>query len=434
MIPTPPQFLTRRQAFADPVLWVIGLLGIASGLPLALTAATLGTWLKDEGISKTSIGLFAAVGTPYALKFLWAPLMDGLRLPLLGAWLGRRRSWLLVAQLLIVLGLALLAFVDPRTTPLSLAGLALFVAVASSTQDIVIDAYRTERLTPAQLGAGITLTTLGYRIGMLVSGAGALMLASRFGWPVTYLCMAGFMAAFLPLTLLIAEPEIREIEPRVAGHWLRDYVVAPFADFARQPGWWVILLFILTYKLGDAFLGVMTNPFLLEIGFSKDEIASIVKLFGTGATIAGTLAIAFCTMRFRLITLLWAMGLLHALTNAMFLLQAHMGANAHILAAGIALENFTGAISSGVFVVFISRLCHARYTATQYALLSALAAFGRTNLSTGAGWVADAFGWEPFFAICILLALPSLGILWWLNRKGFLASSFSELPEGEATT
>lgn len=411
--------LTRRHAFADPVLWVIGLLGMASGLPLALTAATLGTWLKDEGISKTSIGLFAAVGTPYALKFLWAPLMDGVRLPLIGR-LGRRRSWLLVAQSSIVLGLGALAFIDPQAAPLSLAAIALFVAVASATQDIVIDAYRTERLTPAQLGAGITMTTLGYRVGMLVSGAGALMLATRYGWPATYLCMAAFMAAFVPLTLLIAEPAVRDAEPRLPGHWLRDYVVAPFADFARQPGWWVILLFILTYKLGDAFLGVMTNPFLLEIGFSKDDIASLVKLFGTGATIAGTLAIAWCTMRFRLVTLLWAMGLLHALTNAMFLLQAHMGANPQILAAGIALENFTGAISSGVFVVFISRLCHARYTATQYALLSALAAFGRTNLSAGAGWVADSLGWEPFFVICILLALPSLGVLLWLTKRGML--------------
>ncbi len=425
-------FPTRRPAFLDPTLWVVGLLGMASGLPLALTASTLGAWLKDEGISKTSIGLFAAVGVPYALKFLWAPLMDGARLPLF-ARLGRRRGWLLFTQLLLVAAMAGMSRLEPASAPGMVALAGLFLAAVSATQDIVIDAYRTERLNTAQLGAGVTMTQLGYRVGMLVSGAGALLLADRLGWQASYLCMAALMACFLPLTLAMAEPVLAETPRAVQGAsaWLRDYVAAPFLDFMRQPGWWALLLFVITYKLGDAFLGVMTNPFLLEIGFSKTQIAGIVKLFGTGATLLGIVAVAACMARFRMFTLLWSVGLLHAITNGMFLLQARVGADPTLyfrgfttgesmLALSIGLENFTGALSSGVFVVFISRLCHARYTATQYALLSALAAFGRTVLSTSGGKVADAYGWAAFFVLCMLFALPSLGVLWWLRKRGLL--------------
>lgn len=417
------------KLYVQPRIFAIGLLGMASGLPLSLTASTLSAWLKEAGVDKTTIGLFAAVATPYTLKFLWAPLMDGLHLPLLHRMLGRRRSWMLLTQAMLVIGLIVMAGVNPAVDPWTTAAAAFFIAFFSASQDIVVDAYRTERLTADELGAGVAMTTLGYRIGMLITGAGALYLADAFDWRLTYVCMAYIMAWFLLLTLLLREPEIpaqdvkdHSTEPalqRIAS-WIREYVVMPFSDFMRTPAWMAILLFIITYKLGDAFLGVMTNPFLLEIGFTKTEIGSIVKVFGFTATILGTFVAAWCLKHYSMFQLLVGVGLLHAITNLMFVVQAHVGADGNVLAAGIALENFTGGVSSGVFVVFISRLCHAQYTATQYALLSALAGFGRTNLSMAAGWISERFGWEVFFVICVLLALPSLGILWWLKQRGIV--------------
>lgn len=414
------RWLASLAVYRDPRVLAILALGLMSGLPLALTASTLGVWLTESGVSKSAIGLFAAVSTPYALKFLWAPLVDAVRLPLLGR-LGRRTGWMLATQGWLMLSLALLAFADPAINPWFTALCALFVAAASATQDIVIDAYRVERLTPEQQGAGAAAVVLGYRLGMILSSAGALYLAAVVGWHATYLVMAAIIPVGMFVVLLTGEPP-QGAEPPPAYHgsmkqWVRDAVIAPFADFMTRPHWLAILLFILLYKFADAFMGVMTNPFLIELGFAKEQIAAVVKLYGVIATIIGSLIGGSMVYRIGTARTLWICGIFHMLTNLMFVVQAEVGADIRILALGISLENISGGMGTAAFVAFMSGLTHTRFTATQYALLSSFSAFGRTWLSTPAGWFAEALGWHSFFLMATFLALPGLGVLWWLQRR-----------------
>jgi MFS transporter, PAT family, beta-lactamase induction signal transducer AmpG len=413
-----------REWFAlylRPRILAILALGFVSGLPLALTASTLSVWLTEAGISKSAIGLFAAVSTPYALKFLWAPLIDCTRFPLLGKLFGRRRGWLFATQIALIIALLLLGLANPEINPWLTAILALMVAIASASQDIVIDAYRVELLKPQEQGAGAATAVLGYRLGMIVSSAGALYLATYFGWLITYVCMASLIGIGIITALLAGEPETSE-EWRPPGRqnfnaWVQEAVIAPFANFMTRPYWLTILLFILLYKLADAFMGVMTNPFLIEIGFTKEEIASVVKLFGVIATIAGSFIGGAMVARLGTLRSLWICGIAHAVTNLMFVVQARMGADIHILALGITLENVSGGMGTAAFVAYISGLTYVRFTATQYALLSSFAAFGRTWLSTPAGWFAEKLGWEWFFFFAALLAIPGLFVLWRLEQK-----------------
>ncbi len=409
--------LSWLKLYTQPRLLGILALGFASGLPLALTASTLSAWLKDAGIDKTSIGLFASVATPYALKFLWAPVIDAFGFPLLSALLGRRRGWILATQILLVASIIMLGLADPTLNPWNTAIAALVVAICSASQDIVIDAYRVEILTPEQQKIGAGMVQFGYRFGMLASGAGALALADHVSWEMTYFIMAALMAVCALPILFMTEPEAsREVSKFSTKHWLHDYVFSPFTDFMTRRNWLLILLFIMLYKLGDAFLGIMTNPFLLEIGFSKTDIAVVVKSYGLAATLIGLALGSMMSLRFGTVKTLMICGIGHALTNLMFLVQARVGADINILALGISLENLSGGMTASAFVAFISALCHTRYTATQYALLSSLAAMGRTWLTTAAGWTADSFGWEVFFIISVLLAAPGLVILWFLRK------------------
>lgn len=403
-----------------PQLLLIGLLGFFSGLPLALTASTLTAWLADEKVARASIGLFAAIATPYALKFLWAPLLDGLRIPILTQRLGRRRSWLLITQLLLALSVAAMAVTSPAVNPWMTALVGVIIASLSATQDTAIDAYRVERLTPEQQGSGAAWATFGYRIGMLVSGAGALYLADHVGWKMTYLVMAAVVASSLLITLLMRESSI--VSPALAAEkrslksFLRDYVVAPFRDFMTRPLWFGVLAFVILYKLGDAFMGVMFNPFLLDIGFTKTEIAQVVKIYGLIATILGTFAGGWLVGHAGMFRSLLLCGFMHMLTNLLLVMQAQIGADVHFLTFTISLENFTGGMSTAAFIAYLSALCRINYTATQYALLSSLAAFGRTWLSTPSGALAEAVGWEVFFTIASLMAIPGLLLLIWLER------------------
>lgn len=406
------------REYFHPRLIIVLLLGFASGLPLALSASTLTAWLMEADIDKTSIGLFAAVATPYALKFLWAPIMDAAPFPFLSKIFGRRRGWILATQAALIASIVLLGFADPSINPWWTALAALAVAFFSASQDIVIDAYRVEILAKEQQGLGAAMVQYGYRFGMLASGAGALALADHVSWTTTYLVMAAVMGLGIVTVLCSPEPEIsRNITPIAPGHWLRDTLIAPFKDFMTNSHWVLILLFIMLYKLGDAFLGIMTNPFLLEIGFSKTQIATVVKVYGLAATLIGVFLGGIMTMRLGTVKTLMICGIGHALTNLMFLVQARVGADINVLALGIFLENLSGGMTASAFVAFISGLTHARYTATQYALLSSLAAMGRTWLTTTAGWTAETFGWEMFFIISVLLAVPGLVILWWLGRN-----------------
>lgn len=406
------------RLYSEPRLLVVLALGFVSGLPLALTASTLTAWLTDFKIDRTSIGLFASVATPYALKFLWAPLIDACPFPFLSRLLGRRRGWILATQIGLVLSIIMLGMANPNLNLWFTAFAALIVAIFSASQDIVIDAYRVEILTEEQQKIGAGVVQFGYRFGMLASGAGALALADHVSWEMTYFIMAGLMLVGMLTVLFAPEPEVSSaIEPSSARYLIRDYVVAPFRDFMGNKNWLQILLFIMLYKLGDAFLGIMTNPFLLEIGFTKTEIAKVVKVYGLIATLLGLLAGSMLSLRIGTVKTLMICGIGHALTNLMFLVQARAGADINILALGISLENFSGGMTASAFVAFLSALCHSKYTATQYALLSSLAAMGRTWLTTTAGLTADKFGWETFFIISVLLAVPGLVLLGWLAKR-----------------
>lgn len=415
---------TTFRTYFTPMMLRLMVLGCFSGLPLALTASTMSAWLKDAGVDIKTIGLFAAVAVPYSLKFLWSPLVDAMPLPVLHNMLGRRRSWMVLSQLGLAVVMALMAFANPALDAGWLALLAVALAVCSASQDIVLDAYRVEAVPQQHLGHAVAMFTLGYRIGMLVSGAGALVLADMYGWQTTYLVMAALMISALLITLTAPEPQAAK-RKATKKHtallarwqaWIADAVIAPFHDFMQRSGWLWMVIFIASYKLGDAVLGVMTNPFLLEIGFTKTQIASVVKLYGFGATIAGTFVGGWVAQKYKLFWPLIACGFLHALTNLMFVVQAKVGADMTVLTLGITMENFTGGISSALLVVFISMLCNKQFTATQYALLSSLATVGRTMVSSGAGFVVAATGWEVFFIIAVLLALPSLVLLWYIRR------------------
>jgi PAT family beta-lactamase induction signal transducer AmpG len=389
-------------------------------LPLALTASTLSAWLFEARVDKTTIGLFAAVALPYTLKFLWSPFMDTLRLPVLCTVFGRRRGWMLATQVALTGAVLLLALASPSlVSPWITAGIALLVSFLSASQDIVIDAFRVETLKPEEQGKGAAMVQLGYRLGMIASTAGALYLAAAVGWQATYIAMAALMGIGIVTTLIAPEPETSKAAPTQAkdiAAWLRGAVIDPLADFMKRKGWWQILAFIVIYRLADAFIGGMTNPFLLEIGFTKPQIASIVKVFGTIATIVGTFAGGGMTARHGALRVMFLGGMLHALTNLCYVWQVHAGANSTVLAIGTTLENFTGGLATAAFVAYLSLLCNVRYTATQYALLSSLAAIGRTVFSTPAGYVAKHLGWSWFFALSALLAVPGLILIPLVNR------------------
>jgi PAT family beta-lactamase induction signal transducer AmpG len=413
--------------YSNPKIIAVFFLGLASGLPLALVLSTLSIWLTEQGVSRTAIGLFAMVGTPYALKFLWSPLIDQLPLPFFTKIFGRRRGWLIFAQICLAVSLVFLGATNPAINPFATALCAFLVAVASASQDIVIDAYRVEILEEKQQGAGAAVIVFGYRIGMLISGAGALFLAQYAGWFITYLSMAVLVCVGSLTVLLTGEPktgvniEFDETPKKQSillriEKWFVEAVIHPFTDFMQRAGWWVILLFILLYKLGDAFAGVMTNPFLIETGFSKVEIATIVKTFGIMATLLGAFIGGVFVEKMGMIKSLWVCGVVQMLSILMFVVQAHVGYNVQLLAVTIALENLTSGMGTTAFVAYISSLCHARYTATQYALFSSLAAAGRTWLSASSGWFVDQIGWANFFVLSTAMALPGLVMLLYLRK------------------
>lgn len=410
----------------EPRLATVLGLGFASGLPLPLTFGTLSFWLAESGVSRTAIGLFALVGTAYSLKFLWAPLVDGLPLPPLTRWFGRRRGWTLGVQAALIAAIVALGLTDPAADPLPTAVAALAVAFLSATQDIVIDAYRIELLPPEEQGMGAAAVQWGYRGGMMAASAGALYAAAFGGWGVAYAVMAALMLIGVVTVLLSPEPDgvpAAPPPPRAAGPvvraaaWIRASVVAPFADFARRPGWLAIILFVVLYKLGDALAGVMANPFYVALGFTKIEVANIAKLFGVAATLAGLAAAGVIVYRWGVYRSLLVCGLLQAASNLTYVIQAWAGHDVWVLTLTILLENFTGGMGSAAFVAYLSGLCSLAFTATQYALLSSLAAVGRTTLAASGGWLAEQLDWVPFFLATTVAALPALVILVWLGRR-----------------
>ncbi len=425
---------TALAVYKDPRMLRILLLGFSSGLPLLLTLSTLSTWLATLGVGLTTIGLFALVGLPYSFKFVWSPVMDGVRLPVLGPLLGQRRSWAVVTQIALMGSMLFLGLTDPAHDPLLTALAALLVAFCSASQDIVIDAYRVEILQTKEQGAGAAAIQIGYRLGMLAAGAGALFIADHLGWFAAFVVMAGLVSIGLATILLSPEPSrpVSDIGPVRPGapaaerltRWMRAHVIEPFADFSRRQGWIVILLFILLYKFGDAVAGVMANPFYIEMGFSLTEIASVSKIFGLLATLAGAVAGGVVCVRYGLFKGLLACGVLQMLSNLMFAVQASVGYDVGLLTATIGIENFSGGMGSAAFVAYLSSLCNVAFTATQYALFSSFTAWGRTMLSSSGGWLAENLDWVVFFVATTALAVPGLILLLWLGRTYGTSAGF----------
>jgi PAT family beta-lactamase induction signal transducer AmpG len=402
-------------------------MGFSSGLPLALTFGTLSYWLAELGVSLTAIGLFGLVRFSYSLKFLWSPVIDRLPIPFLTARLGRRRSWALLIQALLIVAIMALGATDPRVDPASTAFAAVIVAFLSASQDIVIDAYRIELLLPEEQGAGAAATQWGYRFGMLASGAGALYAASYGGWRFAYEVMAALMLVGMATIWFTPEPDAGPPEPlagestaaRVAA-WLRRAVAAPFADLFRRNGaaqLGAIVVFIVLYKFGDALAGSMANPLYVALGFTKVEVATVAKIYGVVATLAGVALGGILVLRIGIFRSLLVCGALQAVSNLMYAAQVWAGHDVTMLAVTIGGENLTGGMASAAFVAYLSGLCNRDFTATQYALLSSLATFGLNILAASGGWLAERFGWTPFFVLSTLACVPALLLLAWIMRR-----------------
>jgi PAT family beta-lactamase induction signal transducer AmpG len=399
------------------VLQVLAL-GFASGLPLLLTYSTLSAWLATAGVRRATIGAFALVGTPYAFKFLWSPLMDCLPPPLP---LGRRRGWGVTIQIILICAILALGSCDPRHNLTLMSALSLLVAFLSASQDIVIDAWRVEILELELQGPGAGMIQTGYRLAMLVSGAGSLVIAARAGWFAAYATMAALLGVGMLVFLFGPEPKVAAGTHSRAAGWegvrqgLATAVTGPFTDFMRRPRWLVILIFIVGYKLGEALAGVMATPLYISLGFSLNEIAAVSKLVGFFATVAGALIGGVVTARFGFRRSLILCGVLQSAGNLFYVLQVIGGHRLGYLALCVTAENVTGAMAGTALVSYLSSLCSPAFTATQYALLSSLASVGRTLVASSGGVLAEKFGWVPFFLLTTVATVPALVLLIWIG-------------------
>lgn len=436
-----PERLTQSPSlrpYLNRRMLTILALGFSSGLPAPLVFFNLSVWLKDAGVSRTDIGLFALVATPYAINFLWAPLIDRLQLPFLTQRFGRRRGWALLTQCCLMLAIVWMSFTSPADNLWWMALAALAVTTVSATQDIVIDAYRVDVLETSQYGAGSAMAIWGWHIGgTLVGGAGGLYLADVFGWQLAYQVLAGAVLVGIVAILLSPEPARQpgaqtvaelarvqawvrntripvRLQPAVA--WLLAAVVMPFWDFTKRHGWWLILLFVFLFRLGDALQGRMSGVFYRELGFSLTDIAEISKVYGLAANLFGTLLGGILAARLGLLKALFIAGLSTAVTNLCFAWLAYTGHNTSVMIFAVVSDGFTSGLVAVAFVAYLSSLCNVAYTATQYALLASLGNLARIWLSAASGYMVDQLDgdWMAFFiatAIVGLIGLPLLVIL-----------------------
>ena len=375
-------------------------LGFCAGLPLPLIGATMSARLMDSGLSLTSIGLFALAGTPYALKFLWSPLIDTIKIPFLNNLLGKRRSWLLLTQIILFILFFIISTIDPMKDLYMLAVLVCSAAFISATQDIALDAYRIELHPDKDLAAGIATYVLGYRIALIVAGAGALYLAEFLSWHVAFkilsLCflIGPIILIFLPNNSVIDNSDRNVASIPNFLQWIKKAVLDPFIEFSQRQSWVWILIFIAIYKLGDALAGNMTTPFLLDIGFSKIQIANIVKVIGLAATLIGLFLGGLLVAKYNIISVLFVGGFLQMFSNLFFAFQGIVGVNTNFLMLTISIENLAGGIGTAAFLAYLSKLVDSRYIATQFALLTSFMALSRTQLSAPAGWMVEGINWD----------------------------------------
>jgi PAT family beta-lactamase induction signal transducer AmpG len=378
-------------------------MGFSAGLPLLLTMGVLQAWMKEKGVDLTWIGMIALVQLPYTWKFIWAPVLDRFTLPLLG----RRRGWLLVAQLALIGAIVLLGYSDPVENVPMMVAAAILVAFFSASQDIVIDAYRREDLADEELGLGSSMYIYGYRLGMLLAGGGGMILADRMPFASVYLIMAACMLPGVLTTLLTPEPDVGTGAPRS----MREAVVNPLVEyFSRHNAIWIIV-FILLYKIGDTMAGAITTPFYLDIGFTKTDIGAVVKVFGTGATLAGAFLGGIILLKLGINRSLWIFGALQALSTACFAILAQIGYSIPALSGVIAFENLSSGMGTAAFVAFMASITNKKFTATQYALLTSLIGIPRALASAVTGVMVKHLGWVSFFIFCALVAIPGMLLL-----------------------
>ncbi|MFP4088219.1 MAG: AmpG family muropeptide MFS transporter [Desulfobacteraceae bacterium] len=388
----------------SPRMLVALIMGFSCGLPLLLTISVLQAWMQQEGVDLTVIGLMSLVGLPYTVKFLWAPFLDRYTLP----FLGRRRGWLLVAQLALVCSISGLGFTDPDDSPWGVALAAFWVTFFSASQDIVVDAYRREDLTDTELGLGSSLYVNGYRVGMLLASGGGLIMADHIPFSMVYQILAACMLPGILTTLLAREPDIgTTVTPRT----LKEAVIDPLVEYFSRPSAVWILAFILFYKIGDTMASAISIPFYLDVGFTKTEIGAVVKLFGFWATIGGSLMGGILMIRLGINRSLWIFGVLQALSTACFALLSHIGPHVSALSGVIGFENLSGGMGTAAYVAFMASITNKRFTATQYALLSSLMGVPRVMASAPTGFLAKHLGWGWFFIACTLIAVPGMLLL-----------------------
>jgi MFS transporter, PAT family, beta-lactamase induction signal transducer AmpG len=433
---TRPSLRQTLAVYGKRRVLIVLLLGFSSGLPIVLIGSTLQAWMTQSRLDVRTIGLFAAVGIPYSIKFLWAPFADALDIPLLSRRLGRRRGWLLFTQAWLMAAILLLGLTDPVASPFLVAIGALFVATASATQDIVVDAFRVESLDESEQAAGLAAYIAAYRIGALVSGAGALLLVTRLrgldlgertAWSACYAVMAGLILVGMMATLLATEPERSnaveaEHEQEAAREsWLQRAFWAAldsFRDFLSRDLALAVLVFVALFKLADALAFSLSTNFILGLGFSLTQVATIRNGIGFAATLLGGFTGGFIARALPLSLSLWIGGILQTAMILAFSWQAYLGMNEMMLALTTTIEFFTDAVGTVIFVAYLSVLCkNPLYTATQFALLNALAALGRTVFSLGSGYIEHRTGWVWFFVACALAGMPALGLLAWLQKR-----------------
>ncbi len=430
--PVPSWADTLRVYLEPPTLRML-LLGFSAGLPLLLVLGTLSFWLREAGVDRTTIGYLSWVGLAYAFKWLWAPLVDRLPIPLVTGRLGRRRSWLLLAQALVIAGLVGMAFNDPRQDLLPLVWCALLVAFGSATQDIALDAYRIESAGTERQAALAAAYQTGYRLALIWAGAGALWIAARAelapvagvvayqagAWQTAYLVMAASMLLGTLTVLLSPEPvRLPLAKSRNAAEWLKSVLVEPFADFLRRYRWQAALMLALiaTYRISDVVMGIMANPFYVDMGYTKDEVAAVTKIYGVVMTLAGAFIGGVLAMRLGVFKVLTLGAVLSAASNLLFAWLGSQGHDVTALVFVISADNLSSGIASAAFIAYLSSLTNLQYSATQYALFTSMMLLLPKFLAGYSGRYVDAFGYSHFFVATALLGVPVLLLLWLVAR------------------
>lgn len=416
------------KVYFDRRMLVMLFLGFSSGFPSSVFGSSLTWWLKSLNISQKSIGLFSLAKAPYSFKWLWSPVIDRVRLPFLHK-LGRRRSWALLSQALLLVSILCMSQIDPSKCLWLVFVLAVFVVIASASQDVVLDAYRIEMFEDREQGAGTAVFVLGYRLGMIFSGAGALLLAGKYGWKAVYVILALSSLVGIITILFVRETSKEFPKQEFVGsrserfyRFFTESIKIPALDFMKKANWKMVLLFVFLYKMSDAYMGPMAYVFYQDIGFTGPEIAKVSKIYGVIATIVGGLFGGLIVARYNIIKALFIGGTLQGLSNLMFVLQARVGHDVDVLTFVIAVENISGGIATAAFVAYLSSLCNSLYTATQYAILTSLVAVLVNIVSSSSGYLSSYMSWDWFFFITTLMAIPGMVVLYFIYR-------FEKTPE-----